>query len=102
MGDCKNDNEKYYDRDIYDDGVNGYIPEHNYHVEDGILAGTVAGEGDFLTQNEGQDRRMSEVGKCGTQDDGDDNYDINKHVESTNFQIKKKWTRLNFDKYTWN
>ena len=78
MGNCKDDNKKYYDRDIYEDGVNGYIPEHNYHVEDRSLAGTVIGEGEYLVQIEGLDGQILEVGKCGTQDDGYSNDDIKK------------------------
>ena len=41
---CEYNNEKYDDGNIYNNGVDDYIPNHNYCVKDGSLSGMVSGE----------------------------------------------------------
>ena len=63
------------DRYIYD---NGEVPNNNYCSEDGIIAGKSAGKGQPPAIDGVSDGRISEVGDCVTQDDGDDNDYIDK------------------------
>ena len=43
MINCKDNNDKDDNINIYSDGNNGYIPDHEYHVKYRIIAGTVTG-----------------------------------------------------------
>ena len=82
LDDFEDDNDDDDDNgDIYDDGDDDNVPDHNYHVEDGSLAGTGIGEGESSTRDGRSDGRISEGGGCGTHDDGDDDGDIDESDE---------------------
>ena len=56
LNDCKYENDdygNYNDGYIYDDVNDERIPDHDYHVEDGSIAGTGEGEGKYPAQNGG-------------------------------------------------
>ena len=73
LEDCK---EKNDDNDGYIYNNNDVL-DHDYQLYDGSLAGTGAGEGEFLTLDRGSGRRISD-GECGTHDDSDYGNNIDK------------------------
>ena len=76
--DKNNDHIDEYDGGIYDDGDDENVPDHNYHSKDKILMVTGSGEVKYPVYDGGLYRRISEDGKCVTQNYGDDKNDINK------------------------
>ena len=53
LGDCKDKNDGY----IYD---NDEVPNHDYRIEDGSLADTGAGKGEFTALDGVSERRIAE------------------------------------------
>ena len=77
MDDCEDNNYDDDDDDddnldIYNDGNNDDVPNHNYLSEERILTGMVTGEGEYPIRNWGSDGNLLEGVKCITHDNGDD------------------------------
>ena len=81
MGNYTNKDYKDDDIDIYDNGNDSCIPDQDYCVNYESLVGTVADAGKLPALNEILKGRILEGGKCGTDDDGDDDDNIDKNTD---------------------
>ena len=78
MDNCKDENYKDDDRDIYNNGNDDYIIDHDYRVEGRSLVEMVTLKVKAPARYEVLDRQILEGGKCSTRNESDDNNDINK------------------------
>ena len=68
---CKYNNAKDDGRNVYGNNKKDYIPDDDYRVKDGSIAGMVAGEGKYPGHYEVLEVWILEDGKYSTHYDGD-------------------------------